>query len=99
MQELLRCSSIFRITLFPITSLFFQPNLSWPCTVCPNSKKLHLAWAEEEEEEGRVKNAGLILLEIFNTTSDINLVLKLADLLVRQKEIEGCRHLGENSGD
>ena len=87
MQELLRSSTIFRITLFPITSLLFQPDISWPCTVCPNSKKLHLAWAEAEEEEGRVKNAGLILLEIFNTTSDINLVLKLADLLVRQKEI------------
>ena len=78
---------MFRITSFPITSLLFQLDVSWPCTVCPNSNKLHLAWAEEEEKEGRVQKAALILLEIFNRTSDINLILKMVDIVVRQKEI------------
>ena len=49
--------------------------------------RLNLAWAEVEEKEGRLEEARLILLNIFNATRDYDLVVKMADLEVRQGDI------------
>ena len=49
--------------------------------------RLHLAWAGVEEEEGRLEEARNILLQIFDTTRDYDLVIKRADLEVRNGNI------------
>ena len=66
--------------------MLFQRGFSLACEVCPHSVKLHLAWAEVEEKEGRFEEARLILLKIFNTTRDMDLVIKRVDLEVRSKD-------------
>ena len=59
--------------------------------------KLHLAWAEQEEKEGRVEEARNILSQISNTNKDIDLVMKRVDLEVRQIDIVKAIDILENN--
>ena len=59
--------------------------------------KLHLAWAEQEEEEGRVEEARRILNQITDNNDDVELVMRRVDLEVRQSELVKATEILENN--